>query len=76
MILTLLAILALPLAFISGGVAFSAWRAGESGLASRAVTVFAICVVLYVAAPKTYNDDEEDFCRRDWDGRSNPIVCD
>lgn len=77
MILAALAILALPVAFLSGGVAFNAWRKGEPGMVLKAAAVFGACALIFMVAPKgNLSLSPAGDCYTDWDGRSNPTVCD
>lgn len=73
--ISILAVLAFPVAFLAGGVAFNAMRSGETSLAVKSAAVCAICVAIYFAAPKKgviHSDD----CWTEWDGRANRTVCD
>ena len=76
-ILTMLAVITIPVGFLAGGVAFNAWRSGDRSMAWKAAAVFGICVAIYVAAPKVPAKDWKQFadCYIDWDGRSNPTFC-
>lgn len=62
--LVFLAILAVPVAFLSGGVAFNAWRAGDTGMAWKAGTVFALCAAAFIIAPKAVPPYPETECIR------------
>jgi hypothetical protein len=73
-VIAALAVLALPVAFLAGGVAVYSIRSGEMRMAVKAGAVFAFCALLYLAAPKSYPTGNAD-CFTDWDGRSNPVVC-
>lgn len=75
MILSVLAVFAVPVGFLAGGVAFNAWRGGDTNMAAKAVGVFAITVGVFVLAPKATNIETGKDCHIDWDARSNPTVC-
>lgn len=74
--MTLLAIFAFPVLLVAGGVAVNALLAREYGMAGKAGTVFAICVTVYIAAHPPAGPKASGKCYIDWDGRSNPVVCD
>jgi hypothetical protein len=73
--ISVLALLALPIGFLSGGVALNSIRSGDRGMALKASGVFAVCVALFLLSPKRAQSFSSD-CYIDWDGRSNPTVCD
>lgn len=75
MILAVLAVFVVPVAFLSGGVAFNAWRSGETSLALKAAGVLAVAVMVFAAAPKASTIETGRDCYIDWDARSNPTVC-
>ncbi len=75
--IAVLAVLAIPVAFLSGGVAFNAWRSGEIGMAAKAAAVFGACILIFAVAPKgDLSLSRVGNCYTDWDGRNNPTVCD
>lgn len=75
MILAILAVFAVPVAFLAGGVGVNAWRAGDGAMALKAVGVFAVAVGVFMAAPKASKIETGKDCYIDWDMRSNPTVC-
>lgn len=72
--LAILAIFALPIGFISGGVAVNAVRQRNMSMAWKAGAVFGICALLFAAVPKHTPLDAH--CETDWDGYANSAICD
>lgn len=74
-LLTAVALIAVPAGFLSGGVAFNAWRSGEGALAAKSGAIFAACVLVFLLAPKPGQKQTAGDCYTDWDARSNSTVC-
>ena len=56
---------------------FNSVKDGENSFALKCVAVFIVATVVWATAPKTgTNDRTSGDCYTDWDGRSNPTVCD
>ena len=49
---SLLGVIAIPAMFIAGGVAFNAFKSGDSRMAGICGIVFAVSVVAFLSAPK------------------------
>lgn len=61
---------------VAAGVMYSSWS-GDRPMFWKAAAALGVCVALYVAAPKPEATSvASDNCYTDWDGRSNPTVCD
>jgi hypothetical protein len=75
--LAILAIVALPVGFIAGGVAVNSLRQGDVAMMWKSVAVFAICCLVFISVPKSKSPlDGGQNCHVDWDGFSNSTVCD
>lgn len=61
---------------ISAWVAFQSFRDGDSGMGWKAAAVACVSGILVLAVAMPYPPKMKDDCRVDWDGRTNPTVCD
>lgn len=75
-LVALLVVLCFPVAFVAGGVAVNAWLEGDKSMASKSLLIFAVCVAVIFVAPKRAPEFGSGNCYTEWDGRSNPTVCD
>lgn len=59
-------------------IAYSYFKDGNMAAAGKSVLVFLVCAGLVLAIPKSKGTSRYsgDNCYTDWDGRSNPTVCD
>ena len=62
MMLGLLGILALPVGFIAGGVAVNSLRQGDMSMAWKSGATFAVCLALFLAAPKSRTPEDRTDC--------------
>ncbi len=68
--------LVLPFSLLA---AFGWFKDGQTGAGMKAGAVSLVCIFLIVAGkienPSSRSDAGESYCYTDWDGRSNPTIC-
>ncbi len=74
-----LAVLSMFVLPFSSLAALGWFRDGEAGAGMKAAAVSLVCIFLIVAGkignPTLYSSAGESYCYTDWDGRSNPTIC-